>query len=414
MTIGRVDTFDDFWSLQADWNALYHADPEAQFFLSWQWLAGALERHPGEWIVLVARDTDGRCLGILPLRQKTIWSTSRKRLRNELHFAGRLFWADYGGILCLPGEEDAVLRALALHLKQMHWSHIYLKGFRISDRRYALFMEPFADERLTVESLTSTINEHATNNLICPYIDLPDTFDAYLSDRLSSNTRQKLRRLLRKVESSPEYRITMTQPDTQSRDVQILQDLWSQMWRWLKGSDTERLAAKYGMIVTRGLDEDMVMMPVLWHGDTPVGVLASFVDWHKSRLLFFVSGRDEQFRDLPVGLLLHAHNIRWAIENGIETYDLLRGNEPYKYSLGAADARVKYPLIRTRSGTNLNGVLDPGCVNIAFRVANELVRRERASDGVTVCRQILAAVPGHAAAAQLLNALTDARSTSPV
>ena len=102
------------------------------------------------------------------------------------------------------------------------------------------------------------------------------------------------------------------------------------MWCWLKGSDTERLAAKYGMIVTRGLDEDMVMMPVLWHGDTPVGVLASFVDWHKSRLLFFVSGRDEQFRDLPVGLLLHAHNIRWAIENGIETYDLLRGNEPYR------------------------------------------------------------------------------------
>ena len=60
--------------------------------------------------VLVARDDDGSYLGFLPLRVKTVWSRSRQQLRNELQFAGRLFWADYGSVLCRPEHEDADVR----------------------------------------------------------------------------------------------------------------------------------------------------------------------------------------------------------------------------------------------------------------------------------------------------------------
>jgi CelD/BcsL family acetyltransferase involved in cellulose biosynthesis len=405
MHIERIDTFADFQRLETAWNIVYQSDPEAQFFLSWQWLAGVLETYPGEWLVLVARGLDGTALGFLPLRLKTIWSKSRRQLRNELHFAGRLFWADYGGILCLPEQEEAVLSAFAAHLKHMNWSHCYLKGFRVSDRRFALFMAPFADERLQVELRTSTINDGETDNLVCPYIDLPDTFAAYLAEKLSSNTRQKINRFLRKIEASPEYTISTANVVTYSRDVQILTMLWSKMWGEYKGEDTARLATKYGLIVQRGLDDRLVHLIVLWHGDTPVGILASFVDREKSRLLFFVSGRDEEFRELPVGLMLHACNIRWAIENGIRTYDFLRGNEPYKYSLGAVDAQLKYPLIETKSGINLNGKLDPGCIDEALGMAADFIKRHRPHRAEIACQQILKTASGHEAAAQLLKTL---------
>src|SRR5262249_32676675 len=156
------------------------------------------------------------------------------------------------------------------------------------------------------------------------------------------NTRQKINRFLRKLESSSVYQITTTSAATQSRDVKILEQLWGNIWSERKGSDSERLITMYGMIVRCGLEDEIEHVCVLWHGEAPIGVLASFVDWEKSRLLFFVSGRDENFRDLLVGLVLHAWNIRWAIEHGLRTYDFLRGNEPYKYSLGAADVRLKY------------------------------------------------------------------------
>ena len=408
MIIERVDRLEDFQSLRSAWEAVYHADPEAQFFLSWKWLAGVLESYPEQWVVLTARDVDHSYLGFLPLRVKIVWSKSHRQLRNEFQFAGRLFWADYGSILCHPEHDEAVLDLFASHLKQMNWSHIFLKGFRASDRRFAKFMTPFADERLIVDARASTINKGETDNLIAPFIDLPETFEAYLSQNLSGNTRQKTRRLLRKLESSGEYQVTTTCSTTEARDLQILEKLWCNMWKERKGSDTEYLAAKYRVIVKRGLDDGLVHMPVLWHRDRPVGVLASFVDRDKSRLLFFVGGRDEAFPDLPVGLALHIHNIRWAIEHGIKTYDLLRGDEPYKYSLGAVDARVRYPTIRTKSGINLNGRLDQSCVGEALRMADAFASRAYRQEAITSCRQVLATVPEQETAKRLLTTLADA------
>src|SRR5438094_424297 len=80
------------------------------------------------------------------------------------------------------------------------------------------------------EPLTQKSNDGERDNMVCPYIDLPDTFDRYLVDKLSSNTRQKVRRYLRKVESSSDYRLTVSTPATRARDLEILEDLWRAMW----------------------------------------------------------------------------------------------------------------------------------------------------------------------------------------
>ena len=43
---------------------------------------------------------------------------------------------------------------------------------------------------------------------------------------------------------------------------------------------------------------------------------------------------------LAVGLLNHAINILSSIEEGIEVYDFMRGDERYKYHLGAVDRHI--------------------------------------------------------------------------
>ncbi len=407
MLVQRVDKFDEFQSLQTAWDSLYRRDPESQFFLSWKWLAGVLDSYPGEWMILTARTADDILCGVLPLRRKTFWSRSRKQLRNEIEFAGRLFWADYGGILCLIEHEHEVLAALANHLKQMVWSHLYFKGFQISDRRFALFMGPFVDEDLKIEFLEAMINDGETDNLISPYIELPETFEDYLNQQLSSNTRQKARRLFRQLESSTEYRIAISSTETQFQELETLQKHWYDMWLPEKKSDTQRLAAKYSKIVKRGLDDSLVHMPVLWRGDDPLGMLVSFVDAEKSRLLFFMASRDESFDDLPVGLVLHYFSIRWAIENGLRTYDLLRGNEPYKYSLGAQDRRIKYVCVRRHSGANADGILDSGGITEAIRLIEEFISQGSFAEAKIACQQILDTQPGHESAIRILSSLDE-------
>jgi CelD/BcsL family acetyltransferase involved in cellulose biosynthesis len=59
------------------------------------------------------------------------------------------------------------------------------------------------------------------------------------------------------------------------------------------------------------------------------------------RLMVYNSGllRGE-YDHLSAGILLLAHNIRYAIENHYEVFDFLRGDETYKYHMGGRDTSV--------------------------------------------------------------------------
>jgi hypothetical protein len=39
MHIDAFDKFQNFLTLKRDWDSVYKADPEAQFFLSWTWMS---------------------------------------------------------------------------------------------------------------------------------------------------------------------------------------------------------------------------------------------------------------------------------------------------------------------------------------------------------------------------------------
>jgi CelD/BcsL family acetyltransferase involved in cellulose biosynthesis len=49
------------------------------------------------------------------------------------------------------------------------------------------------------------------------------------------------------------------------------------------------------------------------------------------------SGFDPEYREFSPGIVLVAHTIQQAIQEGLKGYDFLRGSEPYKYGFGARD-----------------------------------------------------------------------------
>lgn len=386
--VRTIDRYPDFLDLRARWDALFLADPEAQFFLSWQWLSGVLQAHPGEWLVLLAENTEGDLVGCFPLRVRTVWSDTHHQVRTELHFAGRLFWADYGGMLLRPPNEAVFIDALAARLKDMNWSHLILKGFRTSEARMNLFLHALRDPRLRTTHRQSRINGEATDNLVAPHIALPGMFEDWMTGQLSSNTRQKVRRFTRKLESSDEYHFTESNRETLLRDTLILQALWSRQWGPEKGTETPRLAHRYGQILRDGFERGLLHQLLLWNRQRPIGVLASFIDQPMKRLHFFVGGRDPDFNAFPVGLVMHAYNIRLAIHAGFGEYDFLRGDEPYKYSLGAVDRRLYYPCVITQSGTNLNDGLDPVAIQQALSIAREFSEKQIDSRAGIILQQV--------------------------
>ncbi len=398
MHVERVETVERLSEIELDWDELYKADPAANIYLSASFILSIVKRTTVNFRILVAWTDEKRCVGALPLHIKTRWSKTAQRLCNDLDMLGHVFDADYTGILCDPDHEAAVCAAFARDVSAMSFARLILSYFSGPTSRLESFCAGFDPETFNTAHSERRINDGETNNLVCPYIELPDEFSAYL-DKLSSNSRQKLRRLLRKLDADPELRITRSTPTTYGRDARILGELWYRRHAARKGEKrASKMAARTSEVLVAGLASGRMFLPVLWRGGAPVAAQANYIDPVKRHALFHVGGRDEAIRDLAVGLLLQAHSIRWSIAHGLRRYDFTIGDEPYKYSLGGFDREIAYVEVSTKTGVNRGGRLDEGSrTDVASRI-RRYAAKGRDDDARTAARQALEVWPDFPAA----------------
>jgi hypothetical protein len=388
--VDLIETPEAFEQLRQSWNRVQEADRDAGYFLSWEWLSVVFRANPGRWRVLAARPEDEALdyVAFLPLRLDVRWSRSRVELATTLEAAGRLSWAQYTGFLCLPDQEEEALVALAAALRTLPWSHARLTNWLVSDRRRALFLSTFAPDEYEVSIEDRVRPEGTTDNRVCPFVALPDSYEEYLSTRVSANTRQKIRRFSRRVEESAELQLTPTGPDHFEEHLDALLELWLRKWAPVRGQGSaERVVGRYREILGQSLECDAVFMPMLWSAGTLLGGLVHIVDRRKGVMHFIVAGRDEAASEPSIGLVLHAYSIRWAIDNMMRTYDLCHGNEPYKYSLGAIDKRIEHLTIRRRSRV-AGGRLDPMNMADGLETVAEFLADGRVDDAASACRQL--------------------------
>jgi CelD/BcsL family acetyltransferase involved in cellulose biosynthesis len=397
MRVDIIDSAKALAGLRAEWEAVYEADPEAQFFLSWTWMAGWLPSLNRPWFVLAARPEaeDSAYAAFFPL-----WIDTKERksggFYNNLYMGGN-YTADYTGFICRPEQEQRVLPAFADRLRQLNWTNLRLEFLRASERRTQLFLEAFPDREFSISEI-NRIGKDGIDNSLCPFASLPADWEAYLSDRLSANSRQKFRRLLRQIENSGEFRITHADRNTVGRDIDLLLGFWIARWAPEKGAQTDAIARNHRLMLQRAFEAGALFLPVLWQGERAIGALAILVDAAKRSFLFFMAGRDETFEGLPSGLALHAHSIRHAIHNGFILYDFLRGNEPYKRYFGVEERRVTSFVVTTKDEKNLGGRLDGRSLAFARQRSLEHQRAGRSLEAELGFRQVLQLDPQDAEA----------------
>jgi tetratricopeptide (TPR) repeat protein len=407
--IDVIETVPEFMRLEDDWNAVYDADPDARVFLSWTWLSGWLSQQRGPWLVLAVKDSDkadAPYVAFFPLRIQT--KVVEGRIRNEINMAGN-FTADYTGIVCRPELEHKVIPALARHLKQMNWARLNLENVRQSEPRLRLLLAHFPNSGFRTRDIDRTGKVDGIDNNICPFAALPPDWDAYL-DGLSANTRQKIRRLLKRLDAGSDYRISHATAATIDRDLDTLLRFWEIKWTPRKGDLVHGLVRSNRAMLTRSFHAGLLFLPTLWLGERPLAALATLIDPRKRTFLFYMTGRDESFDGgVPPGLVLHAHSIRHAIAGGFIEYDFLRGNEPYKYSFGVKERRIRCVVVATRDDLNLGGRIDRRTVTEVLSLATDLHRDGHLAAAERGYRQALDVEPDNADALHRLGQLLAAR-----
>ena len=327
-------------ALAAEWDALLDADPQASLFQSPRWirtwdavLGGQRRlrtrtfRREGALVAVAAESVE-------PVRLPD-------GVREVVRFAGGTEVTDYLGPVAAPGDRAVVAEAwVAALVADRAWDEVVLGGLAAD----AGWHEALA----TAATAAGLRLVDAGVDAVCPVVDLTGGYQAYLGrlpGRLRQEGARKARKLARDV--GPHEVVTVAGAGL-TEGVEAFLDLAAraddekggffrrpEMRRWFHA-----LADEYGPDGTFRLHR-------LDAGGLPAAMTVSLVDTARGVWGLYNSALDPDLAALGPGVVLVNGLIEAAATEGCTAFDLLKGDEAYKYRLGAVD-RVLHTLTLVR------------------------------------------------------------------
>jgi CelD/BcsL family acetyltransferase involved in cellulose biosynthesis len=181
---------------------------------------------------------------------------------------------------------------------------------------------------------------------VCPVITLPESFDLYL-ERLESKQRRELSRKMRRAEGA-EVTITIVGPsDDIHAEVDSFLDLLQKSTYEKRDWLNEGRRAMFHEVAQAALAAGILQLMFIAVEGRRAAALFNFD--YKDRIWVYNSGLDPTaFSALSPGVVLTAKAVEHAIKLGRQEFDFLRGDEEYKYRLGAVDTQI-YRLMIARN-----------------------------------------------------------------
>jgi CelD/BcsL family acetyltransferase involved in cellulose biosynthesis len=324
----------DLDGLAQAWNALVEESASHVPFLRYEYLTtwwktrGGGEWNSGDLYVVVAQNTQDELVGIAPL-----FLTKNLDGKDALMFLGSIEISDYLDLIARPEDLADFTNALLAHLtgpEAPTWEVLDLYNI--------------LEDSLTLDTLKDGASQHSLNYQQeqlqpAPYVDLPDSWDDYLA-ALDKKQRHELRRKIRRAEGAPEGMRWYIVEDEAQLDAEI--DAFLQLMALDKNKEaflTDVMCTQMRQAVHVAFQAGWLQLAFMEIGGKKAAAYLNF-DFG-NRVMLYNSGFDFDFGYYSPGWVLIGYLIEWAIENGREAFDFMRGDEQYKYRLGGVDRFVQ-------------------------------------------------------------------------
>jgi len=332
--------------LVAAWDALADVDPDATLFQRARWLRRWDDVLGGRRTLRTRAFHRGDTLvGIVAETRELV---PRPSGPDELiRLAGGDEVTDYLGPVSRPEDRAAVADAYVATLAdergrdadERGWDEIELCGLAADTGWHELLADAAERHGLVVRD--------ADVHAVCPVVDLTGGLDGYF-DRLPGRMRQELVRKSRKLTRDAGPFEVHAYPPAQI--AQGIEDFLEQVRStdddkatFFRRPEMERwfmtLADEYGADGTlrvHRLDVGAIRAAMTVSLVQPAGP-----DGVGGRWGLYNSSFDPSLAALAPGMVLVWELIEQAAQEGIEAFDLLRGDEPYKYRFGAVDRPLR-------------------------------------------------------------------------
>lgn len=322
------DSSEGFDVLRAEWNGLVKRSPTDTVFLTWEWQKRWWDAYqPGELRIIAARDEAGKLLGIAPLFIDTTDPTER-----VLRAVGCIDVTDYVDLIADADQWDAVMPAFASAIAAL------------SDQYDRVNLCNLRTDSPTLTSLRRCLDEcgcitDIADQEVCPAITLNGSWDGYL-DSLDKKQRHELRRKMRIAYADDDLSWRVVSPDD---DLTAQLTDFTRLMAQSSHDKAEFLQNPQHVAFFMSVMPDMMangwlQLAFLDYRGEPVAAYLNFL--YEGRVMVYNSGLNPAVGHVSPGIVLLCHLIRWAAENNMHTFDFLRGDEEYKYRMGAVDQKL--------------------------------------------------------------------------
>lgn len=321
LAVSEVTDDDALSALEGEWADLLARAADPTPFQSFEWQATWWRHHGrGRLWVLVARDS-GVMLGLMPL----VISRYRATPLRQVRFLGAPL-SDFQEILAARGHETAVRDALLAHLDA---------------HRGRWDLCDFADQRkgtsLTVGEMPAGLRPLLLHHRVCPSIRLDADWDVF-ARRLSKNMRANVGRRRRQVAKQFAAEYDLATADTLPTAMEELFRLHNARWRRRGVSGAfagARMQAFHREVAEQFLRRGWLKLHRLrLDGETRA---AFYCFQLGARVYYYLSGFDVAFGKWSIGNVTMAQALERAMADGAREFDLLRGDETYKFAWNAEE-----------------------------------------------------------------------------
>ncbi len=298
--------------LSGAWSEIAARRSPPSIFLTPEWIAVARAHDVGEQITISAGDPP---YGVAALRRDA---------DGTMRFAGGE----------LTDEQDVVApktRAHDVATAVMRW---------IATERPARVVLEYVPEDAPTLGIASTTFSDAgyrvqrVRLVTSPRLSLPADFETYVQG-LGKKERHELRRKIRRLETIGDASFRWANDTERSTVI----DRFFALHRISRGAKADFMTTDIERFFRDIADAlaplDRLRLGVLRVHGADAAVLFAFA--FAGTLALYNAAYDPALASLSLGIVSHARAVRAAIDDGLDTYDLLRGEEPYKYDLGARD-----------------------------------------------------------------------------
>ncbi|MDO8683178.1 MAG: GNAT family N-acetyltransferase [Armatimonadota bacterium] len=363
MRLSEVTDVDGFRRLQPVWDATLQRDPDASVFQTWEWQF-AWWKHFGKNkkpLILLISDQPGdehfRAIAPMMLKHYVVPGI------RELTFIGAGI-SDYLDIVCHPDWRLDAAAAVFDHLRSSShkWDFIDLHQLPPGDtislgaKLAAEYYPDFQTEILDHE--------------VCPVVPLPESWEEYRK-LLGKSLRFNIGYYERSLRKQHDVEIGIATEENLDEELDALFHLHTSRWRRrclpgvLCGANIKNFHKE---VARKFLERGWLRLYYLKvDGKT---CASHYCFSFKNTMYYYLGGFDPKLAKFGLGTILTAHAIRQAIEEGMSSFDMLRGSEDYKRRWQPehrTNSRlfICKPDLRSRTARALHSL--EGCIEHAFK-----------------------------------------------